>query len=233
MTAPLALLDRLFPAGHHVTFDGPFGAGTGQSAAGPVAVIGLADGALIGVELAHRLAGAVLEVVRHHPGRPLLLLVDTAGQRPSRRDELLGINGYLAHLAECLELARRSGHRVLGLVYAQAVSGGFLATGLLADACYALPGTEVRVMNLPAMARITKVPLERLEGLAKSSPVFAPGVDNYVRMGAIEGLWEGDLAAALVRALAAPAAGDLRRERGEARGGRLLARGVAERVRRG
>ena len=161
-----------------------------------------------------------------------MLLVDTSGQRLSRRDELLGVNGYMAHLAKCLELARRSSHRTLGLVYGEAVSGGFLATSLLADVCYALPEAEIRVMNLPAMARVTKIPLERLQELSKTSAVFAPGVENYHRMGAIRTLWDGDLSAHLEAALAEPEEGDRRRQDGEARGGRTLARAVADRVRR-
>ena len=138
----------------------------------------------------------------------------------------------MAHLAKCLELARRSGHRTLGLVYGEAVSGGFLATSLLADVCYALPEAEIRVMNLPAMARVTKIPLERLQELSTTSAVFAPGVENYHRMGAIRALWDGDLSAHLAAALAEPEEGDRRRQDGEARGGRTLARTVADRVRR-
>ena len=30
-------------------------------------------------------------------------------------------------------------------------------------------------MNLPAMARVTKIPLDRLQELSKTSAVFAPG----------------------------------------------------------
>jgi malonate decarboxylase gamma subunit len=227
------LFARLFPAGHTIAVDGLFFAGTGRSAAGDVAVIGTADKAPIGVELALRLADAVLDVVRHHPGRPILIAADTSGQRLSRRDELLGVNGYLAHLIKCLDLARRRGHRVLGLVYSEAVSGGFLATSLFADACYALDGAEIRVMNLAAMARITKVAEERLADLARTSPVFAPGVVNYHRMGALRALWSGDLAACLAAALAEPNDGDRRSRDGAARGGRSLAHAVAERVRHG
>ena len=226
------LLDRLFPDGHKVAADGVYFDGSGRVYGAEVAVIGTIDNTPIGIELAFRMAGAVLEVVRRHPGRPILLLVDTQGQRLSHRDELLGINGYMAHLAKCIDLARRNGHRVIGLVYGQAVSGGFLATSLLADRCYALPDAEIRVMNLPAMARVTKIPLERLTELSASSPVFAPGVENYRRMGAITDLWDGDLATCLAEALAAPVDGDPRRELGEERGGRLLARKVADRVRR-
>lgn len=225
------LLDRLFPDGHDIAADGVYFDGIGRVFGTEVAVIGTVDNTPIGIELAFRMAGAVLEVVRRHPGRPILLLVDTQGQRLSHRDELLGINGYMAHLAKCIDLARRNGHRVLGLVYGQAVSGGFLATSLLADRCYALPDAEIRVMNLPAMARVTKIPLERLTELSASSPVFAPGVENYRRMGAIAALWQGDLAACLAEALAAPTDGDPRRALGEERGGRQLARKVADRVR--
>ena len=227
-----SLLNRLFPDGHEVAIDDVYFDGTGRVYGAEVAVIGTVDNTPIGIELAFRMAGAVLEVVRRHPGRPILLLVDTQGQRLSHRDELLGINGYMAHLAKCIDLARRNGHRVLGLVYGQAVSGGFLATSLLADRCYALPDAEIRVMNLPAMARVTKIPLERLTELSASSPVFAPGEENYRRMGAIAGLWDGDLATCLAEALAAPVDGDSRRELGEERGGRQLARKVADRVRR-
>lgn len=225
------LLDSLFPQGHDVAFEDVFFSGSGRSGAHTVAVIGTIDAAPIGIELAYRMAGQVLAVMRNHPRRPILLLVDTQGQRLSRRDELLGINGYMAHLAKCIEAARRAGHPVIGLVYSQAVSGGFLASSLLSDTCYALPEAEVRVMNLPAMSRITKIPLDRLETLSRTSPVFAPGVENYLRMGAIASLWTGDLAQALQTALDSPSSTDNRRALGEARQGRLLARSVAERVR--
>lgn len=226
-----SLLDRLFPAGHQVTFDGVFFAGSGTCRDSVVAILGTVDNTPIGIELAYRLAGEVLRVIEDHPRRPILLLIDTQGQRLSRRDELLGINGFMAHLAECIELARRHGHPVIGLVYAQAVSGGFLASSMLADRCFALPEAEIRVMNLPAMSRITKIPLDRLEALSATSPVFAPGVDNFLRMGAIEALWKDNLSASLAQALATNTTPDRRSAAGLARHGRLLAGPVAERVR--
>lgn len=227
-----SLLDRLFPQGHDVSFDGAFFSGTGWNIDTAVAVIGTIDAAPIGIELAFRMAGEVLRIVRDHPGRPILLLVDTQGQRLSRRDELLGINGYMAHLAKCLALARSQGHRILGLVYSQAVSGGFLASSLLADRCFALAEAEVRVMNLPAMSRVTKIPLERLTELSRTSPVFAPGVENYWRMGAIEAIWaDDDLEAQLAAALTESCNGDKRRALGAERGGRRLAQPVSEKVR--
>jgi malonate decarboxylase gamma subunit len=119
---------------------------------------------------------------------------------------------------------------VIGLVYDQALSGGFITSGLMADACYALPDATIRVMALPAMARITKVPEERLTELAQSNPVFAPGAENYQRMGGVQEIWTGDLAARLEEALAAPFNGDERAALGLARGGRKLAKPVVDAI---
>jgi len=224
------ILDGLFPSGHAVRRDGPLLAGAGRTARGEVAVVGTAGAAEVGVEVALALAAELLRVVRDAPGRPILALVDTSGQRMSRRDELLGLNGYLGHLAACVELARGRGHRVLALVTGEAVSAGALALGFVADEVHALEGARIAVMALPAMARVTKIPLERLERLARGSPVLAPGLENYVRLGAVESIWRPPLAAALEAALARPAGPDARAARGAERGGRSLALPVLRRV---
>jgi malonate decarboxylase gamma subunit len=227
------LVSQLFPQGHDISQHEHFLSGTGQVEGKPVDVIGTTDHAPIGIEIALAQAQAVLKTVREHPGRPILILVDTQGQRLRHRDEMLGINSYMAHLGKCIDLARRSGHKVIGLVYDQALSGGFITSGLIADACYALPAATIRVMGLPAMARITKVPEERLAELAKDNPVFAPGAENYLRMGALQAIWDGDLAARLAAAIAQCESVDRRSELGLARGGRLWAKPVAEAVRSG
>ena len=175
-------------------------------------------------------ARVVLDTIAQHPGRPILLLIDTQGQQLRRRDELLGINRAMAHLGACIDLARRRGHRVIGLVYDQALSGGFITSGLIADACYALPEAEIRVMRIPAMARVTKLPEDMLTALSQSNPVFAPGVQNYVAMGGVRALWQGDLQAALREALAHAPTRGRRAQDGAARGGRQLAAAVVQRV---
>lgn len=219
----LSLCDKLFPAGHTVRVEGDLVHGTGNTARGPVAVVGTCNRAGIGVDLAFALAGHVLEIVERYPERPILMLVDTQGQQLARRDELLGNAGYLAHLAKCFEVARMRGHRLLCLVYGEAVSGGFLSLGMIADRTYAAADAQIRVMALPAMSRITQIPIEDLQDLCSTSAIFGPGVDNYVRLGAVEAAWEGDLAMQLQQALAIPAAGDLRATLGAQRGGRTHA----------
>ena len=227
------LATQLFPGGYEISERDNFLWGSAQVAGNPVDVIGTTDHVPIGIEIALAQAKAILKSVQEHPGRPILILIDTQGQRLRHRDEMLGINSYMAHLGKCVDLARRKGHTVIGLVYDQALSGGFITSGLIASACYALPQATIRVMGLPAMARITKVPEERLTELAKDNPVFAPGPENYLRMGGLHGIWERDLAAELARALADSAADDRRMALGRERGGRLLAQPVAEAVRTG
>lgn len=224
------LAAQLFPRGHALTETDNFLSGSAQSGEQTIAVVGTTGHAPIGIEIALAQARFVLATVREHPGRPILMLVDTQGQRLRHRDEMLGINSYMAHLGKCVELARRQGHRVVALVYDQALSGGFITSGLMADTCYALPDASIRVMGLPAMARITKVPEARLLELSVDNPVFAPGPVNYLRMGGLQDIWSGDLAAQLEQALAAPASGDLRSLLGQARGGRKLAQRVIDAI---
>jgi malonate decarboxylase gamma subunit len=129
-----------------------------------------------------------------------------------------------------VDFARRSGHRVVGLVYDQALSGGFITSGLMADACYALPEAEIRVMRIPAMSRVTKISEDLLQALSLTNPVFAPGVANYVSMGGIQALWSGDLKQGLLDALAATNTVDARAALGAERGGRALAARIVQQV---
>ena len=227
------LANALFPQGHRITEQDNFLSGDAQVDGSTVAVIGTTEHAPIGIEIALAQARAVLATVREHPGRPIVMLVDTQGQRLRHRDEMLGINSYMAHLGKCVDLARRRGHKIVALVYDQALSGGFITSGLMADSCHALPAATIRVMGLPAMARITKVPEEMLTELARSNPVFAPGPENYLRMGGLQSIWDGGEAALggqLAAALRQPAAGDTRAALGYERGGRKLAHPVIQAI---
>jgi malonate decarboxylase gamma subunit len=224
------LAATLFPDGHTVVEQDDFLTGTAQLDGDAVTVIGTTGHAAIGVEIALLQAQAILATVRQHPQRSIVILIDTQGQRLRHRDEMLGINSYMAHLAKCIDLARRRRHKIVGLVYDQALSGGFITSGLMADGCYALPEATIRVMGLAAMARITKVPEARLTELAKSNPVFAPGAVNYLRMGGVEAIWQADLAQQLVLALRQASPQDRRSAAGLQRGGRSLAWTVTQAV---
>ncbi|HSD59757.1 MAG TPA: biotin-independent malonate decarboxylase subunit gamma [Burkholderiales bacterium] len=224
------VLPALFPRGHDVSDRDQFVRGTGETGEGTVAVLGTSGPAAIGTRLALALAEGVLDVAEQTPGRPIVFLVDTSGQTLSRHEEMLGLNGYLAHLASCVDLSRRQGHATLSLVYGEAVSGGYLSFGLMTDRSYALADAQIRVMDLKAMSRVTKLPFERLVDLAAESPVFAPGAENYLRMGALYAIWREPSAQLLEQAIAelkrdrAGALHDTRNELGFERGGRSIAK---------
>ena len=224
------LASKLFPEGHTIEEKDSLLFGMAKVNGETITVMGTTNHTPIGFELALAQAKVVLQTVREFPKRSILILIDTEGQRLRRLDEMLGINRAMAHLGKCLDLARRSHHKIIGLVYDQALSGGFITSGLMADACYALPESLIRVMGLAAMARITKVPEEKLTELAAVNPVFAPGPKNYERMGGIEAIFEGDLAEKLKKALQGATPLDRRSLLGEERGGRNLTHSIIQAV---
>ncbi len=222
------LFDRLFGMDRHdIAIEGLFLQGKAMIGEESATVIGTCEHAAIDAALALKISGAILNAVRKGP-HPILFFADTQGQALTRHDELLGLNGYFAHIARSVDLARRRGHRLITLINGEAVSGGFLAFGMLADKICALPGSEVRVMDLRAMSRVTKIELAMLEQLAKESPVFAPGVENFWRMGAIHEIWSDTDNWPERLGMAFASLADERAAIGFERGGRMLASPIAQ-----
>lgn len=230
------ILASLFPADHDIARrPDHLILGTGRRADGsPVEVIGIADGEALGISGVLPLAERVLDIVAAGGSVPILVLVDTQGQLMSRHDEMLGLNEYLAHLAKCLLLASCEGHRTVSLNYGKAAAGAFLATAGATDTLVALPGAEPSVMDLPSMARVTKLPLEKLTELSKTTPVFAPGLTSMSAVGAVAEVWDlaKPLAPQFEKTLANIPAQDVRDALGAERGGRCVAADIARRVMR-
>ena len=227
------ILKGLFGKGHDITRDGDVLTGHGElEGGGTVAVIGAINGAPLSPDGALQLAKHVLKVVEEGGDAPILVLVDTEGQLMARSAEMLGLNEYLSHLAKCLLLASREGHRTIGLEYGKAAAGAFLATALATDILVALPGAEPAVMDLPSIARVTKLDLEKLKEMAKSTPVFAPGLDHLSQTGAVKAVWDpGKLLAPQLAATLKDASPEDRRDvLGKEREGRTVAADVAKRV---
>ena len=109
---------------------------------------------------------------------PVFVLVDSDSQRMSKRDELLGLNEFLAHLAKSLIYADTHGRPTIGILYGHSAAGALLATGLATRVLVGLPGATPAVMDLPSMAKVTKLSMEALQEKAKSTPVFAPGLSK-------------------------------------------------------
>jgi malonate decarboxylase gamma subunit len=228
------ILASLFPAGHDVRNDKGVLLGSAMLRSGGRAlVIGVADRAPLGVDEAARLSRQVLTSIRNDSG-PIFVIVDSDSQRMSKRDELLGLNEFLAHLAKTLIYADNHGRPTIGLLYGHTAAGAFLATAMATRVLVGLPGATPAVMDLPSMSKVTKLSIEVLEEKAKSTPVFAPGLQNLATMGAVHLTWDDTipLVDQLETLLAdLPDAQDRRDAIGKQRGGRMKAHDISERVR--
>src|SRR5262249_33110797 len=92
------ILGSLFPSGHDIAVAGTLIGGQGRL--GPsshVHVLGVAEQRALGIDEALVLAGRVIDIIKGGDDAPILVLIDSSSQRMSRRDELLGLNEYLAH----------------------------------------------------------------------------------------------------------------------------------------
>lgn len=183
------ILAELFPNQLEYHIDNWVIRGSAQTSAGKVEIIGTVDSAAINQAIAITLADAVLDVIAQGKKTPVVFIVDTQGQDSSRADELLCLNRTFAHLAACVDLLRRSEHPNLAIILGEAVSGGFLSYGLMANQIFALQSSQVKVMDLNAMSRVTKILLDKLQSLSKTSAIFAPGVENFYKMGAVDEIW--------------------------------------------
>ncbi|MBB3446774.1 biotin-independent malonate decarboxylase subunit gamma [Rhizobium sp. BK379] len=227
------ILASLFPDGCKVENDNGILTGYGSlQAGGQGLVIGVSDRTALGVDEAIRLSSFVLGALKTGSG-PILVIVDSDSQRMSKRDELLGLNEFLAHLAKCLIYADMHGRPTIGILYGHSAAGAFLATALATRVLVGLPGASPAVMDLPSMSKVTKLSVEVLEEKAKSTPVFAPGLENLAQTGAVHRIWsETDSLAAQLNALLAdlPDIRDIRDSLGKERKGRIKAAEIAERV---
>lgn len=227
------ILADLFPNGSDIKVNGAMIAGKARlPGGGPIHVLGITQGQPLGVDEAIVLAGHVIEIVKSGDRAPILFLVDSASQRMSKRDELLGLSEYLSHLAKALRLAEAAGHRTVGLLYGGSAAGAFIATALATGTLVTLPGAHPAVMDLPSMARVTKLPIEVLKAKAEATPVFAPGLANMVQTGGVHVVWDetAPLAPQLAAVLERPAGLDDRARLGAERGGRRKAAEIADRV---
>ena len=148
-------------------------------------ILGTVEDTEFGVDEAMEMAKQILAIIKTKDTSPILLLVDVVGQKLAMRDEWLGMYTYFAHLLKCLHLARKQGNRLISLVYNQAIGGSFIAFGMMADRIYALSHAKLAVMWLEGMAKVTKLDIDMLRKISETSPVFAPGVENFKKLGGL------------------------------------------------
>jgi malonate decarboxylase gamma subunit len=194
-------------------------------------ILGVKESTFLGAEQALIMAEKVIEILESKSTAPVLLLVDVVGQKLTMRDEWLGMQQYFGHLLESLECLRLQGNSLISLVYNQALGGAFIAYGLMADTIFALPDADLAVMWLEGIAKVTKIELSKLQELSKTFPVFAPGVQNFYKMGGLHEIVSlPDLAEKISLAMQKKNTHDDRALMGSERGGRTLALSIINQV---
>jgi malonate decarboxylase gamma subunit len=207
-------------------------AGYAKVGGSDVCVIGTCDGTYVDNAAALRLASHVIDCIERHPNTPIVMLVDSAGQKPNRVAEMLGLASYFGHLLSCLELARRKGHKLITVATGKAVGGAFICYGMFGDRIYALDTASVGLMPIEAMSAVTKIPVPVLRKLSKTMPSLEFGAQPFALLGGVEEVWlaKDDVPAKLARAIATATTQDNRAELGKKRGGRKLALDIRKRV---
>jgi malonate decarboxylase gamma subunit len=224
------LLTQLFPDGCNTVITGWFVSGEAVVAGKTVSVIGTTDHTFIGVREIVALSEKFLDIAERFPGRPIIMLVDNNGQRMALDEELLALPEYVAHLLKEEQVARLAGCKLIAIVYGNTVAGGFIGFGMGADRVVSVPGGNTSVMKLEAISRVTKMPMEKLQELATKVSVFAPGCENFFKMGGLYEMWTDNFPAQLQRLITSDVSQDLRAQLGRERGGRQAAQSVIDEV---
>ena len=224
------LLTQLLTEGSNIVTTDWLVTGEATVAGKPVSILGTTNHTFIGVREAVVLSEKFLDIAERFPGMPILMLVDNNGQRMALDEELLALPEYIAHLLKAEQVARLVGCKLIAIVYGNSIAGGFIGFGMGADRVVSVPGGETSVMKLEAISRVPKMPLEKLQALAAKVAVFAPGSENFYKMGGIYEMWTDQFPARLQHLIASDISKDLRVQLGHERGGREVAQSIIEDV---
>jgi malonate decarboxylase gamma subunit len=224
------LLTQLFTEGSNIVTTDWLVTGEATVAGKPISILGTTNHTFIGVREAVVLSEKFLDIAERFPGMPILMLVDNNGQRMALDEELLVLPEYIANLLKAEQVARLAGCKLIAIVYGNSIAGGFIGFGMGADRVVSVPGGETSVMKLEAISRVTKMPLEKLQALATKVSVFAPGSENFYKMGGLYEMWTDQFPARLQHLMVSDISKDLRVQLGQQRGGRGAAQSIIEDV---
>ena len=117
--------------------------------------------------------------------RSLIPLIDVPSQAYGRLEEATGLHQALAGAVSAYAQARLAGHRIIGLIVGNAISGAYLAHGYQAHRLIALdePGVQFHAMGKASAARITQRTVEALDQLADQIPPMGYDLKHYAQLG--------------------------------------------------
>lgn len=225
------ILNQMFgESNHNVTINGDLIFGEANKEQNKFFICGIINEAQLDNQMCITLADYLIS--HANSIQNLIILVDTGGQKTTHYAELIGLNSYIAHLIKVIYYLRLSGVRVFSIVTGKALGGAFIGTSLNAEKIYALDNAQIAVMWLDAMSRVTKIPVHKLEELSKSSAIFAPGAENYIKLGVVEEIRQPQMIMnnILESIKESPVELGYFRENGFQNGGRTLAKNIIERI---
>ena len=155
-----------------------------------------ARGGEVGIDEGWALALHVRQVIAadsEGARRPIIAIVDVAGQAYGQREELLGIHLSCAAAVDAYASARLAGHPVISLLVGKAMSGAFLAHGYQANRIIALDSPEVMVqaMGKQSAARVTRRSVAELDVLGRTFAPMAYDVRSFAKLGLVYKLISG------------------------------------------
>jgi malonate decarboxylase gamma subunit len=145
--------------------------------------------AAFGPEEAHALDTVLLRTFASRDdcaGSTLVVIEDSTGHAISRAAELMFVSRYLGHHAATLALLRARGVRIVGLLTGTGHSAAFFANALQAPAVVALADARVVAMEPAAIARVTRLPAEKIAALIEGDPLVGHPVRQFASWGGVD-----------------------------------------------
>lgn len=140
--------------------------------------------------LAYAVDGIITADAAADTKRAIIAVVDLPSQAYGRNEEMAGLHQAIATAVTAYHRARNAGHPVVAIIVGQALSGGFITHGMMAQQILALddPGVEIHAMHKDAAARITLRTVDELDRLGKTILPMSYDVRDWAKLGYCDGL---------------------------------------------
>jgi hypothetical protein len=142
----------------------------------------------IGPQAAHALDAALLAAFAAAAAQErgtLFLVEDSPGHEATRRAELVCVSQYLAQHAAVLALVASRGVDIVGLLAGTGHSAAFFANALQAPRLDALASARVVAMEPKAIARVTRLPADRIAALIDDDALVGHPVRCFAQWGGV------------------------------------------------
>lgn len=150
-------------------------------------------GLLEGLAIGKYVSDAVKEDESKAVKRNIVCLIDVPSQAYGYNEELYGIHTTCATAVDAYATAREKGHKVVGVIVGNAISGAFLTHGYQSSVLIGIndPKINIQAMSKESAARVTKRSIKEIEEAAKVVPAIAYDIQSFNKLGALEELIEG------------------------------------------